>query len=95
MSARTRYTFQNSLMSRAARAMFAFLFRNALPVDLSAPRTGRDELETLRRRHERDIVGMGLVTATTYRPTDPVTRRRGKNQQAAGAEAPLPRKRAS
>jgi hypothetical protein len=95
MSRRTRFTVRDSLMSRAARAMFAFLFRNALPVDGSAVPFERDDLRTLRRIRERAMAGTELVTATTYLPSDPTPRRRRTDRPASDSKESLPRKRAS
>lgn len=97
MSARTRDSFRDSLMSRAARAMFAFLYRNAQPVDASAvaPDSYGDELQTLRRMRERATVGAGVVSATTYLPSQPLPRRRRTDRQAPASSVPAPNKRAS
>lgn len=95
MNAGTRDSIRNSLMSRATRAMFAFLFRNALPVDASLVRPERDDLQTLRRIRERALMGTELVTATTYLASEPVPRRRRTDRPAAAVNTPSPRKRAS
>ena len=63
-----RITFRDSPLSRATRAFFAFLFRNALPVDASQSVEADDDI-TLARQRERALAGAGLVLATTYRPS--------------------------
>jgi hypothetical protein len=95
MNAKTRYTLRDSQMSRAARAMFAFLFRNARPMDVSAMRDERDELQTLRRLRARASVGTGLVTATTYLAREPMPRRRRSDRPVPGFRVPAPRSKAS
>lgn len=92
MSARTRKSFRNSQMSRAARAMFAFLFRNALPVDASLV---RPELQTRRRTRERATVSSGVLTATTYEPSDSGPRRRRTDRPASAYSVTFPNRRAS
>ena len=75
-----RFTPRDSALSRATRAFFAFLFRNALPVDAS------DDLARLRRR-EPGADGLGLVLATTYRPSVGIPLHGARRKVAAGDAA--------
>jgi hypothetical protein len=61
------HMFRDSALSRTTRAFFAFLFRNALPVEPTAMLDADDDI-TRRRQLERARAGVGLVRATTYRP---------------------------
>src|SRR5438045_8906760 len=65
MAARTKSSFANSSLSRATRALFGFLFRNALPVDASMTLALPED--DISRRRARALAGAGLL-ATTYRP---------------------------
>lgn len=69
MATETRLPLRDSPLSRTTRALFAFLFRNALPVDPAEMLAVTDDITRWRRR-ELARSGDGLVLATTYRPSD-------------------------
>ena len=68
MATKTRLLLRDSPLSRATRALFAFLFRNALPADPSESLRVSDDIT--RRRRDLTRTGDGLVLATTYRPSN-------------------------
>jgi len=72
MATLTRSALRDSPLSRATRALFAFLFRNALPADPAETALTSDDI-TRRRRYERALAGAALIHATTYRPSDGIS----------------------
>jgi hypothetical protein len=69
MVPQTKLPLLDAPLSRATRALFAFLFRNALPVDASIVNAAPLDDISRRRRRERVASGAGLVSATTYSPS--------------------------
>lgn len=64
----TRPSFRESQLSQATRALFAFLFRNAVPADPAVVVENNDL--ALKRRRERALNGASLAVPTVFRPDD-------------------------